>query len=55
MTSLPVSGAMPDAGSGTSRVAQFMTGKANPIVVTDRSHQMLCGEIASTQYQSLKR
>ena len=38
---LPVSGALLDAGGGTGRVAQFMTGKANSIVVADLSHKML--------------
>ncbi len=38
---LPASGALLDAGGGTGRVAQFMSGKANPIVVADLSHKML--------------
>jgi demethylmenaquinone methyltransferase/2-methoxy-6-polyprenyl-1,4-benzoquinol methylase len=38
---LPSSGALLDAGGGTGRVAQFMSGKANPIVVADLSHKML--------------
>jgi demethylmenaquinone methyltransferase/2-methoxy-6-polyprenyl-1,4-benzoquinol methylase len=38
---LPVSGALLDAGGGTGRVAQFMSGKANPIVVADLSCKML--------------
>ena len=38
---LPTDGALLDAGGGTGRVAQFMSGKANPIVVADLSHKML--------------
>lgn len=38
---LPVSGALLDAGGGTGRVAKFMSGKANPVVVADLSHKML--------------
>jgi ubiquinone/menaquinone biosynthesis C-methylase UbiE len=38
---LPVSGALLDAGGGTGRVAQFLAGKADPIVVADLSHGML--------------
>ncbi len=38
---LPVSGALLDAGGGTGRVAQFMIGKANPVVVVDFSRKML--------------
>jgi len=38
---LPVSGALLDAGGGTGRVAQFMGGKANPVVVADLSCKML--------------
>ena len=38
---LPVSGALLDAGGGTGRVAQFMVGKANPVVVLDLSRKML--------------
>ncbi|MEI8131491.1 MAG: class I SAM-dependent methyltransferase [Leptolinea sp.] len=38
---LPVSGALLDAGGGTGRVAQFMIGKAHPIVVADLSYKML--------------
>ena len=34
-------GALLDAGGGTGRVAQFMSGKANPIVVADLSCKML--------------
>lgn len=35
------SGALLDAGGGTGRIAQFMSAKANPIVVADLSHKML--------------
>ena len=38
---LPVDGALLDAGGGTGRVAQFMVGKAQRIVVADLSCQML--------------
>lgn len=38
---LPVAGALLDAGGCTGRVAQFMSGKANPIVVADLSCKML--------------
>ncbi len=38
---LPVSGALLDAGGGTGRTAQFMNGKAKPIVVADLSCKML--------------
>lgn len=38
---LPVSGPLLDAGGGTGRVAQFMRGKAHPIVVVDLSRKML--------------
>jgi demethylmenaquinone methyltransferase/2-methoxy-6-polyprenyl-1,4-benzoquinol methylase len=38
---LPVSGALLDAGGGTGRVAQFLRGKADPIVVADLSCRML--------------
>lgn len=38
---LPVEGALLDAGGGTGRVAQFMTGQAHPVVVADLSFQML--------------
>ena len=38
---LPVSGAMLDAGGGTGRVAQFMSGKADLVVVVDLSCKML--------------
>ncbi len=38
---LPISGALLDAGGGTGRVAQFMQGKAIPVVVADLSRKML--------------
>jgi demethylmenaquinone methyltransferase/2-methoxy-6-polyprenyl-1,4-benzoquinol methylase len=38
---LPVSGALLDAGGGTGRVAQFLVGQADPIVVADLSCRML--------------
>ena len=38
---LPVSGALLDAGGGTGRIAQFMSGKASPVVVADISFDML--------------
>ena len=38
---LPVSGALLDAGGGTGRIAQFMIGKADTIVVADLSCKML--------------
>jgi len=41
MADLPVSGALLDAGGGTGRVAQFMSGKAAPIFVVDLSCKML--------------
>jgi len=41
LADLPVSGALLDAGGGTGRMAQFMRGKANPIVVADLSCKML--------------
>lgn len=41
LADLPVSGALLDAGGGTGRVAQFMIGKANPVVVVDLSRKML--------------
>lgn len=41
LADLPVSGALLDAGGGTGRVAQFMNGKANPVVITDLSYKML--------------
>ena len=41
LVDLPVSGALLDAGGGTGRVAQFMSGKAHPVVVADLSCKML--------------
>src|SRR3990170_8594256 len=41
LVDLPTSGALLDAGGGTGRVAQFMSGKANPVVVADLSCKML--------------
>jgi len=41
LVGLPVSGALLDAGGGTGRVAQFLVGKADPIVVADLSCRML--------------
>ena len=41
LVDLPTSGALLDAGGGTGRVAQFMHGKANPVVVADLSCKML--------------
>jgi len=38
---LPVSGALLDAGGGTGRVAQHMTGKADAVVIADLSCKML--------------
>jgi demethylmenaquinone methyltransferase/2-methoxy-6-polyprenyl-1,4-benzoquinol methylase len=38
---LPVSGALLDAGGGTGRVAQFLVGQADSIVVADFSFGML--------------
>lgn len=38
---LPVSGALLDAGGGTGRVAEFLVGQANSIVVADLSFGML--------------
>ena len=38
---LPVAGALLDAGGGTGRLAQFMTGKASLVVVADLSYKML--------------
>ncbi len=37
----PVHGALLDAGGGTGRIAQFMNGKAYPVVVADLSCKML--------------
>ena len=41
LADLPVTGALLDAGGGTGRVAQYMIGKANPVVVADLSYKML--------------
>jgi demethylmenaquinone methyltransferase/2-methoxy-6-polyprenyl-1,4-benzoquinol methylase len=41
LVGLPVSGALLDAGGGTGRVAQFLVGQADPIVVADLSRRML--------------
>jgi ubiquinone/menaquinone biosynthesis C-methylase UbiE len=41
LAALPAEGALLDAGGGTGRVAQFMTGQAHPVVVADLSLQML--------------
>ena len=41
LAELPVDGALLDAGGGTGRVAQYMTGKASPVVVADLSFKML--------------
>ncbi len=41
LADLPTSGALLDAGGGTGRVAQFMNGKAHPIIVADLSCKML--------------
>lgn len=38
---LPVAGPVLDAGGGTGRVAQYLRGKAQPVVVADLSRQML--------------
>lgn len=38
---LPASGALLDAGGGTGRVAQFMSGKADSVIVADLSRKML--------------
>lgn len=38
---LPVPGALLDAGGGTGRVAEFLVGMADPIVVADLSYGML--------------
>lgn len=37
----PETGALLDAGGGTGRISQFLSGKANPVVVADLSHKML--------------
>jgi demethylmenaquinone methyltransferase/2-methoxy-6-polyprenyl-1,4-benzoquinol methylase len=41
LANLPVSGALLDAGGGTGRVAQYMSSKAQPVVVADLSCKML--------------
>lgn len=41
LADLPVSGALLDAGGGTGRVAKYMIGKADPVVVVDLSSKML--------------
>lgn len=41
LADLPVSGVLLDAGGGTGRVAQFMSGKADLVVVADLSCKML--------------
>lgn len=41
LADLPTDGALLDAGGGTGRVAQFMNGKADLIVVADLSCKML--------------
>lgn len=41
LADLPTSGALLDAGGGTGRVAQFMSEKANLVVVADLSCKML--------------
>jgi len=41
LAELPAAGALLDAGGGTGRVAQYMTGKAHPVVVADLSLKML--------------
>lgn len=41
MADLPANGALLDAGGGTGRVAQYMPGKANPVIVADLSFKML--------------
>lgn len=38
---LPASGALLDAGGGTGRVAQFMNGKVDSVIVADMSYKML--------------
>lgn len=37
----PITGALLDAGGGTGRIAQFMSGEAKPVVVADLSYKML--------------
>ena len=41
LLNLPTEGALLDAGGGTGRVAQFMRGKANQVIVADLSCKML--------------
>jgi len=41
LTGLPVQGALLDAGGGTGRISQFLTGMAGAIVVADLSCKML--------------
>ncbi len=41
LADLPADGALLDAGGGTGRVAQFVNGKASPVVVADVSRKML--------------
>jgi demethylmenaquinone methyltransferase/2-methoxy-6-polyprenyl-1,4-benzoquinol methylase len=41
MAGLPVAGLLLDAGGGTGRVSQTLTGQAGQIVVADISHKML--------------
>ena len=41
LLALPAEGALLDAGGGTGRVAQFMAGQAQPVVVADLSFRML--------------
>lgn len=41
LADLPTSGTLLDAGGGTGRVAQFMNGKIDQIVVADLSFEML--------------
>jgi len=48
LAKFPISGAMLDAGGGTGRIAQFMKGKADPIVVMDLSLKMLSKVKAKT-------
>ncbi len=38
---LPAAGPVLDAGGGTGRVAQYLRGKAEPVIVADLSRQML--------------
>ena len=41
LAGLPVAGALLDAGGGTGRIAQFLTGKASSVTVADLSCKML--------------